>query len=94
MIEIKIESEGVTATLKKEEVREDYISFRLKDTQTQETFPYFFTARMRARKEIFIFAEGKQKELSEILYVEKVAPLIEALPDIVTEALDLIEKET
>lgn len=94
MIQINIESEGVTAHLKKEEVREDHISFRLTDTQTQETLPYFFTARVRSRKEIFIFVEGKYTELSEILYTEKVASLIEALPDIVTEALDLIEKET
>lgn len=94
MIHINIESEGVIATLKKEEVREDHISFRLTDTQTQEALPYFFTARVRSKKEIFIFVEGKHIELSEILYTEKVVSLIEALPDIVTEALDLIEKET
>jgi hypothetical protein len=94
MIHIHIQSEGVTATFKKEEVREDHISFRLTDTQTQEALPYFFSARVRSRKEIFVFVEGKQKELSEIIYVDRASPLIEALPDIVTEALDLIEKET
>ena len=92
MIRINIEGEGVVASLKKEEVREDYIFFRLTDSISQETLPYFFTARKRGKKEIFIFVEGKQTELSEILYVDKVAPIIEALPDIVTEALDLIEK--
>ncbi|MBD36086.1 MAG: hypothetical protein CL512_04895 [Actinobacteria bacterium] len=93
MIRIKIEGEEMIATLKKEEVKEDHISFRLTDALTQETLPYFFTARKRGKKEIFIFVEGKQTDLSEILYVDKVAHLIEALPSIVTEALDLIEKE-
>lgn len=92
MIRIHIEGEEMIASLKKEEVKEDYISFRLTDATTQETLPYFFVARKRGKKEIFIFVEGKQTELSEILYVEKVAPIIEALSDIVTEALDLIEK--
>jgi hypothetical protein len=93
MNHVKIESEGVTVSFEKEEVREDYISFRVTDTHTQETLPYFFSARKKGRREIFIYAEGKSEELSQILYVKKVTSMVEALPEIITEALDLIEKE-
>ena len=51
----------------------DLVSFTL------QVFTY------RGEKEVFIFVEGELCLLSEILYVEKVAPIIEALSDIVTE---------
>lgn len=90
MTEITIEQEGVIALI--EELKDDYISFRLMCQETRLIMPCFFTARRTKPKEIFIFVQKKHSETSSFLYEEEIKPLFQLLPLITTEALDLLGK--
>jgi len=86
-----IEEEGVEVVLKDNEITKDSISFRL--SENGEILPYFCSARRVGKKEVFIFVQFSQSEQSEIIYVEEhhTTPLLDLLPRLVQEALELIE---
>ena len=87
-----IEEEGVTALVK--EIANDSISFQL--AENEKVLPYFCVARRLKKKEFFIFVQFSDSEQSEIIYVKEphTTPLLDLLPHLVQEALEIIDQHT